>query len=111
MWWVHSLKVFPPDLSEHRLPREYKMTPEIAIDICRKAIQTILMCASPMLIVALVVGLIISIFQAATQINEQTMTFVPKIVAVFVALLIFGAWVINTLIIFTVGLFDLMATL
>ena len=87
------------------------MTPEIAIDICRKAIQTILMCASPMLIVALVVGLVISIFQAATQINEQTMTFVPKIVAVFVALLLFGPWVINTLTIFTVGLFDLMATL
>ena len=69
------------------------------------------MCASPMLIVALVVGLLISIFQAATQINEQTMTFVPKIVAVFIALLIFGSWVINTLTIFTVGLFDLMATL
>lgn len=87
------------------------MTPEIAIDICRKAVQTILMCAAPMLIVALLVGLIISIFQAATQINEQTMTFVPKIVAVFITLLIFGSWVINTLTIFTVGLFDLMATL
>ncbi|PHR29437.1 MAG: flagellar biosynthetic protein FliQ [Desulfotalea sp.] len=87
------------------------MTPEIAIDICRKAIQTILMCAAPMLIVALFVGLLISIFQAATQINEQTMTFVPKIVAVFVTLLIFGPWVINTLTTFTIGLFDLMATL
>lgn len=87
------------------------MTPEIAIDICRKAIQTILMCAAPMLIVALVVGLMISIFQAATQINEQTMTFVPKILAVFITLLIFGSWIINTLTIFTVGLFDVMATL
>lgn len=69
------------------------------------------MCAAPMLIVALFVGLLISIFQAATQINEQTMTFVPKIVAVFVTLLIFGPWVINTLTTFTIGLFDLMATL
>ncbi len=87
------------------------MTPEIAIDICRKAIQTILMCAAPMLIVALLVGLLISVFQAATQINEQTMTFVPKIVAVLITLLIFGSWVINTLTVFTVGLFDVMVTL
>lgn len=69
------------------------------------------MCSAPMLIVALLVGLLISIFQAATQINEQTMTFVPKIVAVFITLLIFGSWVINILTIFTVGLFDVMATL
>jgi flagellar biosynthetic protein FliQ len=86
------------------------MTPEMAIDICRKSIQTILMCASPMLIVALVVGLLISIFQAATQINEQTLTFVPKIVAVFLTLLIFGAWLIKILTVFTIGLFDMMAT-
>lgn len=87
------------------------MTPELAIDICRKAIQTILMSAAPMLIVALVVGLIVSIFQAATQINEQTMTFVPKIVAVFITLLIFGSWLIKTITVFTVGLFDIIATL
>lgn len=87
------------------------MTPEIAVDICRKAIETILLGSSPMLIIALLVGLLVSIFQAATQINEQTLTFVPKIVAVFVTLLIFGAWLIKLLTVFTVGLFDLMATL
>jgi flagellar biosynthetic protein FliQ len=87
------------------------MNPELAVDICRKAIQTILMCAAPMLIVALVVGLLVSIFQAATQINEQTLTFVPKIVAVFLTLLIFGSWVIKIVTVFTVGLFDIMATL
>ncbi|MCP4339559.1 MAG: flagellar biosynthesis protein FliQ [Desulfobulbaceae bacterium] len=87
------------------------MNPELAVDICRKAIQTILMCAAPMLIVALVVGLLVSIFQAATQINEQTLTFVPKIVAVFITLLIFGSWVIKIVTVFTVGLFDVMATL
>lgn len=87
------------------------MNPELAVDICRKAIQTILMCAAPMLIVALVVGLLVSIFQAATQINEQTLTFVPKIVAVFLTLLIFGSWVIKIVTVFTVGLFEVMATL
>jgi flagellar biosynthetic protein FliQ len=87
------------------------MNPELAVDICRKAIQTILMCAAPMLIVALVVGLFVSIFQAATQINEQTLTFVPKIVAVFITLLIFGSWVIKIVTVFTVGLFEVMATL
>jgi len=86
------------------------MTPEIAVDICRKAIQTILMGSAPMLIVALLIGLLVSIFQAATQINEQTLTFVPKIVAVFVTLLIFGAWLIKLLTVFTVGIFDVMAT-
>jgi len=57
------------------------------------------------------VGLFISIFQAATQINEQTLSFVPKIVAVFLALLFFGAWIIKILTVFTIGLFDIMATL
>ena len=85
------------------------MTPEYAIDICRKAIQTVLLGAAPMLIVALVVGLIVSVFQAATQINEQTMTFVPKIVAVFVTLLIFGSWLIKILTVFTTGIITSMA--
>jgi len=87
------------------------MNPELAVDICRKAIQTILMCAAPMLIVAMIVGLLVSIFQAATQINEQTLTFVPKIVAVFLTMLIFGSWVIKIVTVFTVGLFDIIATL
>lgn len=87
------------------------MTPEIAVDVCRKAIETILVGAAPMLIVALLVGLLVSIFQAATQINEQTLTFVPKIVAVFITLLIFGAWLIKLLTLFTTGIFDVMATL
>lgn len=87
------------------------MTPEMAIDICRKAIETILMCSAPLLIVALVVGLFVSVFQAATQINEQTLTFVPKIVAVFITLLIFGSWIIKIVSVFTVGLFETIATL
>lgn len=87
------------------------MTPELAVDICRRAIQTILMCSAPMLIIALIVGLFVSVFQAATQINEQTLTFVPKIVAVFLTLLVFGSWIIKIVLVFTVGLFDIIATL
>ena len=87
------------------------MTPEMAVDICRKAVQTILMAAAPMLIIGMVIGLLVSIFQAATQINEQTLTFVPQIVAVFVTLVIFGPGLIKLLILFTTGLFDIMATL
>jgi flagellar biosynthetic protein FliQ len=87
------------------------MTPELAVEICRRAIQTILVCAAPMLLTGLLVGLMISIFQAATQVNEQTLTFVPKIVAVFVAMVIFGPWLIKVLTLFTTGLFDIMATL
>jgi len=87
------------------------MTPEMAIDICRRAIETILLAAAPMLIIGMVIGLLVSIFQAATQINEQTLTFVPKIVAVFLTLLLFGPWLIKLLILFTVGLFDIVATL
>lgn len=87
------------------------MTPEIAIDICRKAIQTILLGSAPMLIIGMIIGLLVSIFQAATQINEQTLTFVPKIVAVFVTMLIFGPWLIKLLTVFTSGLFETMITL
>lgn len=87
------------------------MTPELVIDVCRRAVQTILMCSAPVLLAGMIVGLIISIFQAATQINEQTLTFVPKIVAVFITLLIFGSWLIKVLTVFTTGLYDIIATL
>ena len=86
------------------------MTPDIAINICRKAIQAILMISAPMLLAGMIIGLLVSIFQAATQINEQTFTFVPKIVAVFITMLIFGSWIIRILSQFTIGLFDTMAT-
>ena len=86
------------------------MGSETVIEIGRKALQTVLLTSAPMLIAALVIGLIISIFQAATQINEQTMTFIPKIVAVFVTLLIFGPWIMELLITFTTGIISQMAT-
>ena len=82
------------------------MTPEYVVGIARQAIETTLMCAAPMLIVALLVGLVISIFQAATQINEQTMTFIPKIVGVFVTLLIFAPWILQKASLFIIEIFN-----
>ncbi len=86
------------------------MTPDLAVNICKKAIQTVFMCAAPMLLSGMIVGLIVSIFQAATQINEQTLTFIPKIVAVFLTLLFFGPWIIKTLVTFTLGIFNTLST-
>jgi len=87
------------------------MSPEVAVDICRKAIQTILLASAPMLLIGMAIGLLVSIFQAATQINEQTLSFVPKIVAVFLTILLFGPWLIKILTVFTIGLFETMVTL
>lgn len=86
------------------------MTPEFVVDIGRKAMETVLLVSAPMLLAALIVGLLISIFQAATQINEQTMTFIPKIVAVLVTLLIFAPWMIKILLSFTTGILEGVAT-
>jgi flagellar biosynthetic protein FliQ len=74
------------------------MTPAIVMEIGRQAIEVTLLIAAPMLVTALVVGLIISIFQAATQLNESTLQFVPKLVAMFVVLLLAGPWMLQYLI-------------
>ncbi len=71
------------------------MTEEMVVELIRRAVGAVLLAASPMMIAGLVIGLVVSIFQAATQINEQTMTFAPKIVAVLVALVIFAPWILN----------------
>jgi len=67
------------------------------INILTEAITTVIISAAPMLIVAMVVGLLVSIFQATTQINEQTLAFVPKIVCVMLALLIFGGFIFSNI--------------
>jgi flagellar biosynthetic protein FliQ len=87
------------------------MTPEYVVSIGQKAIETTLMCAAPMLIAALGIGLVISIFQAATQINEQTMTFIPKIVGVFVTLLIFAPWILQKATNFLISIFNQLPTI
>lgn len=73
------------------------MTEGQVLDIAREAIYTIIICAAPMLIISLVVGLIVSIFQTVTSIQEQTLTFVPKIIGVFVGMMIFGSWILTNL--------------
>lgn len=79
------------------------------IHLGREAITTVLLVAAPLLGFALGVGLLVSLFQATTQIQEQTLVFIPKIVAVFVAALIFGPWMLRILIQFTRNLFDGLA--
>ncbi|MGV8900072.1 MAG: flagellar biosynthesis protein FliQ [Burkholderiaceae bacterium] len=71
------------------------MTPESVMSIGRHAIEITLMIAAPMLLTALAIGLVVSIFQAATQINEQTLSFIPKLVGIFVALIIAGPWMLS----------------
>ena len=67
------------------------------LDIAREALFNVIICAAPPLLVSLVVGLIISIFQTVTSIQEQTLTFVPKIIAVFLSIIVFGSWILNNL--------------
>lgn len=73
------------------------MTPGIVMEIGRQAIEATLMMSAPMLLAALAVGLIVSIFQAATQINEQTLSFIPKLIGIFVALVIAGPWMLTVM--------------
>ncbi|MDD2883465.1 MAG: flagellar biosynthesis protein FliQ [Dechloromonas sp.] len=73
------------------------MTPGVVMEIGRQAIEVTLLMAAPMLLAALIVGLIVSIFQAATQLNEATLQFVPKLVAMFIVLIIFGPWMLQYL--------------
>ncbi|MCW3488733.1 flagellar biosynthesis protein FliQ [Dethiobacter alkaliphilus] len=86
------------------------MSHEFVLSVARDAILTTLFIAAPVLIISLLVGLGISVFQATTQIQEQTLTFVPKIIAVFLALLLFGSWMLNTLVQFTANLFAQLGT-
>ena len=82
------------------------MTPEIVTAMMGEAIKITLLVSAPMLIIGLLVGLAISVFSAVTQIQEMTLTFVPKIVAVFMALLITMPWLIEKLTTYTINLFN-----
>ncbi|TBL77741.1 flagellar biosynthesis protein FliQ [Paenibacillus thalictri] len=82
------------------------MSSEFVIRLAGEAVYTVLKASAPMLVLALVVGLIISIFQATTQIQEQTLAFVPKIVIVLLSVLIFGPWILTTLVEFTYNLLN-----
>jgi flagellar biosynthetic protein FliQ len=73
------------------------MTPESIMSMGRQAIEVTLMVAAPLLLVALIVGLIVSVFQAATQINEATLSFIPKLLGIFVTLIVAGSWMLSVL--------------
>lgn len=73
------------------------MTPESVMTLGRHAMEITLMVAAPMLLVALVIGLTVSIFQAATQINEMTLSFIPKLVGIFIALVVAGPWMLSVM--------------
>ncbi|MDP1607440.1 MAG: flagellar biosynthesis protein FliQ [Rhodocyclaceae bacterium] len=73
------------------------MTPTAVVEIGRQAVEVLLMISAPLFIAALATGLIISIFQAATQINEATLSFVPKLIVVFLTLVLAGPWMITVM--------------
>jgi flagellar biosynthetic protein FliQ len=87
------------------------VTPTTVIEIGRNAIEAILLVCAPIFAAALVVGLIISIVQAATQINEATLSFVPKLVAIFIVMLLAGPWMITVLTDFMRQLYEAIPTL
>ena len=81
------------------------MTPDTVIHLAQQTIYQMLLVSAPLLLAALVVGLIVSIFQAATQINESTLSFIPKLVALFIVCIVFGPWMLGQLMDFTQNLF------
>lgn len=89
----------------HSHTRRMQMTPEFVIGFARQAIELTLMIAMPMMAVGLIVGVVVSIIQAATQIQEMTLTFVPKIISMFLALLFAFPWIMNKMVVFTRELF------
>jgi len=87
------------------------MTEDIVLNLSTSSLKTIALVSSPMLIGALVVGIVVSIFQAITQINEATLTFIPKMIIVAIIILIAGPWMLDTLKGFTVEVFESVGTL
>lgn len=82
------------------------MNSEFVLHLAEKGILTILLVSGPLLILALAVGLLVSIFQATTQIQEQTLAFIPKIVAVLIGIVFFGPWMLSKMIEFTTELYQ-----
>ena len=87
------------------------MTPETVMTIGQRALEMTMLLAAPLLLVALVVGLLVGIFQAATQINEMTLSFIPKLVGMAVALMVAGPWMLRELIGYTRALIESIPSL
>jgi flagellar biosynthetic protein FliQ len=82
------------------------MTPEMVMTVGQRALEMTLLLAAPLLLVALVTGLIVGAFQAATQINEMTLSFIPKLLAVGATLVLLGPWLISTMVDYMQNLFS-----
>lgn len=82
------------------------MTDQTVIDLGAKAIMVTMQVAAPVLLATLFIGVIISIFQAATQINEQTLTFIPKVIGISIAMVICGPWILQIMLGFTKEIFN-----
>jgi flagellar biosynthetic protein FliQ len=82
------------------------MTTQTVLNLGQRSMEVMLLVSAPLLLTALVVGLIVSILQAATQINEMTLSFIPKMLAIFLAMLLLGPWMLSTLIDYTKELFQ-----
>jgi len=87
------------------------MNPDTVMSLGSRALEITLMLAAPLLLVALVTGLIVGAFQAATQINEQTLSFIPKLLAMAVALVVAGPWMLKVLVSYTRELFESIPSL
>lgn len=87
------------------------MNPQTVLGIGQQALEVALLVAAPMLLAALVTGLVVSVFQAATQINEATLSFIPKLIAVFVVAIVAGPWMLETLVDFMRRLFQSIPTM
>ncbi|MBK7355542.1 flagellar biosynthesis protein FliQ [Propionivibrio sp.] len=82
------------------------MSPELVMNMGRQAIEMTLILAGPLLLSALLIGLVISVFQAATQINEQTLSFIPKLLGIFVVLILAGPWMLQMMVDYIRRLFE-----
>lgn len=81
------------------------MSGDMAIQLGREALTMVMLVSAPMLGLGLIVGILVSIFQATTQIQEQTLSFIPKIIAIFIAILIFGPWILSMMVDYTRQIF------
>ena len=86
------------------------MSTGIVMDIAREALWLIIKCSAPLFLISLTVGLVISIFQTVTSIQEQTLTFVPKILSIFITLILCGGWIMDNIIEFMTRLFENFST-
>jgi flagellar biosynthesis protein FliQ len=87
------------------------MNPETVMTVGSRALEITMMLAAPLLLVALITGLVVSAFQAATQINEMTLSFIPKVIAISVTLMITGPWMLKVLVSYTRELFESIPSL